>query len=112
VAYAVFHFLWSPYVIGQTIYIFILSFVFSSFFFFLSLPNLSGRRLDVWHTLTYGVALVRIWDAGLKCPARGSLEILDAKIAKKSPSAHHRTTLSGYIFATDARIDYRKKNLN
>jgi len=31
------------------------------------------------------------------------------KIAKKSPSAHHRTTLSGYIFATKARIDNRKK---
>ena len=23
-------------------------------------PNLSGRRLDVYHTLTHGVALVRI----------------------------------------------------
>ena len=33
------------------------------------------------------------------------------KIAKKSPSAHHRTTLFGYIFATKARIDNRKKNL-
>jgi len=33
------------------------------------------------------------------------------KIAKKSPSAHHRTTLSGYIIATKARIDNRKKNL-
>jgi len=32
------------------------------------------------------------------------------KIAKKSPSAHHRTTLSGYVFATKARIDNRKKN--
>jgi len=28
---------------------------------------------------------------------------------KKSPSAHHRTTLSGYIFATKALIDNRKK---
>ena len=28
---------------------------------------------------------------------------------KKSPSRHHRTTLSGYIFATKARIDNRKK---
>jgi len=28
---------------------------------------------------------------------------------KKSPSAHHRTTLSGYIFATKAYIDNRKK---
>ena len=41
-------------------YIFIL--FLSSFFFFLffSSPNLSGRRLDVYHTLAHGVALVRI----------------------------------------------------
>ena len=30
------------------------------FFFFFSSPNLSGRTLDVYHTSTYGVALVRI----------------------------------------------------
>ena len=29
-------------------------------FVFFSSPNLSGRRLDVYHTPTYGVALVRI----------------------------------------------------
>jgi len=28
---------------------------------------------------------------------------------KKSPSGHYRTTLSGYIFATKARIDNREK---
>jgi len=33
------------------------------------------------------------------------------KIAKNSPSAHRRTTLSGHIFAIKARIDNRKKNL-
>jgi len=33
----------------------------------------------------------------------------DTKIAKNSPSGHYRTTLSGYIFATRARIDNRKK---
>ena len=32
----------------------------SSIFFFYSSPNLSGRRLDVYHTSTHGVALVRI----------------------------------------------------
>jgi len=37
-------------------YIFIL-FLLSSFF---SSPYLSGRRLDVYHTSTHGVALVRI----------------------------------------------------
>jgi len=73
--------LWSPYGIGQTIifsccglfmvalwnretiYTFMLWFVLSSFFFLLSFsssPNLSGRRLDVYHTLAHGVALVRI----------------------------------------------------
>ena len=40
-------------------YIFIL-FLLSFFFLFFSLPNLSGRRLDVYHTLAHGVALVRI----------------------------------------------------
>jgi len=34
---------------------FLLSFLLSSFF---SLPNLSGRRLDVYHTSSHGVALV------------------------------------------------------
>jgi len=33
------------------------------------------------------------------------------KIAKNSPSGHHRTTLSFCIFATKASIDNRKKNL-
>ena len=55
---------------------FLLSFFLLSFF---SLPNLSGRRLDVCHTSTHGVALVRILDAGLKRAARGSLKIQDAK---------------------------------
>jgi len=30
---------------------------------------------------------------------------------KKSPSRHNPTTLSGYIFATEAHIDNQKKNL-
>jgi len=50
--------LWPPYVIGQSIIFFP-----CSFFFFLSCfssPNLSRHRLDVCHTSTHGVALVRI----------------------------------------------------
>jgi len=34
------------------------------------------------------------------------------KRRQKSPSGHHRTILSGYIFATNARIDNRKKWLS
>ena len=75
-------YLWPPCVIGQAIYIFS-SYGFFFFFFmvalwnradhyifiqsfvllfssFLSSPNLSRRRLDVCHTCTHGVALVRI----------------------------------------------------
>jgi len=35
----------------------------------------------------------------------------DPKTRQKSPSGHHRTTLSGYIFATEPRIDNRKKRI-
>ena len=56
--------------------------VSSSSSLFFSSPNLSRRRLDVCHTSTHGVALVRIQDAGLKRAARGSLKIQDTK---KSP---------------------------
>jgi len=72
------HFLWPPYVIGggplyscPVISIYLLSFFLCSFF---SSPNLSGRRLDVYHTLTHGVALVRI---------RGSLQMQDPKTSPK-----------------------------
>jgi len=34
------------------------------------------------------------------------------KIAKKSPSAHHRTTLSGYIFATNHALTIGKNLLS
>jgi len=53
--------------------------VVSIFFLSFSLPNLSGRRLDVYHTSTHDVALLRIYNACLKCAALGSLEIQDAK---------------------------------
>jgi len=89
-------------------YIFALWFL-SSFFY--SSPNLSRCRLDVYRTSTHDVALVRIWNACLKCAACSSLKIQDAKIAKNLPSGHHHITYSGYILATKARIDNPTKNL-
>jgi len=44
---------------------------------------ISGRRLDVYYTSTHDVALVRIWNACLKCAVRGWLEIQDAKMTRK-----------------------------
>jgi len=65
-------------------YIFVLWFLLSSSSIYLfSSPILSRRRLDVYHTSTHGVALVRIYDAGLKSAARGSLKIQEAKNRQK-----------------------------
>jgi len=48
-----------------------------------SSPNLSCRRLDVYNTSTHGVALVPIYNAGLKRAARGLLKIQDGKNRRK-----------------------------
>jgi len=67
-------------------YIFALSFL--SIYFFLSSPNLSRRRLDLCHAAPWKYR------------------------TQKSPFGHHRTILSGYIFATKARVDNRKNLLS
>jgi len=59
------HLLWPPCVADADII-----FLPSGFFLLFSSPNLSGRRLDVYHTSTHGVALVQISNAGLKCAER------------------------------------------
>ena len=50
---------------------------------------------------------MQVWNAlhAARCKYRTQ------KSRQKSPSRHHRTTLSGHIFATKAYIDNRKKNL-
>ena len=92
--------LWLPHVIGQAIVFLPCGFyLLSIYLFFISSPNLKGRRLDVYHTSTHGVALVRIYDAGLKCTACGSLKIQDAKNRQKFAiwAGHHHTTLSSQL---------------
>ena len=100
-------------------YIFALWFL-SSFLlsFFFSSPNLSGRRLDVYHTSAHGVAqrAYRPRRCGLSVNLECMFETCCTRLAantgrKKSPFWYHRTTLSGYIFGTKACIDNRKKNL-
>jgi len=70
------HYIFAPWFL-LSIY---LSIYLSSFF---SSPNLSRRRLNVYHTSTHGVALERISDAGLIRAARGSLHMQDAKYRQK-----------------------------
>jgi len=50
---------------------------------------------------------MQVWN--VLCAARWKYRTQN--IAKKSPSGHHPTILSGYIFATKACIDNRKKIL-
>jgi len=75
-------------------------------FLFLASPNLSGRRLDVCHTSTHDVALGRIQNACLKCAARGSLEIQDAKNRHQRTIAQICRAISSQLMHV---IDNRKK---
>jgi len=109
--------LWPPYVIGGALYFcpvisIYLSIYLSIYFYLFSSPNLSGSRLDVYQTLTHGVALVRIWNAGLKCVACGSLQIRDAKKSPKIAIWAPSHKFVSYIFATTAHIDSRKNVLS
>jgi len=86
--------LWSPYVglLGQTIYIFILSFVLLTFF--LSSPNLSGRRLDVFHTSTQWCGL----SANLGCRSETCCTRLARNAGhKKSPKSRHLRTIVNFV---------------
>jgi len=74
-----------------------------------SSPNLSGRRLDDYHTSAPGVALDANLECRLKCAACGSLEIQDAKMTQKIAIWAPCRILSGYILATKACIDNRQK---
>ena len=69
--------LWSSYVIGQTIYIFMLFLLSSFFFYFLAISQPSEIRcLPYFHTWC-GLS------ANLECAARGWLKIQDAKMTQK-----------------------------
>jgi len=94
---------------GHYIFIHVVSSIFLLLSF--SSPNLSGRRLDVYHTSTHDVALVRIQNLSEMCCTRLA-ENTGSKKYAKSPFAHHRTALLGYIFATNAFIDNGKNLFN
>ena len=80
-----------------------------SIFYLFSSPILSGRRLDVYTWCGLSVNLEcrsETWCTRLAEKYRTQ------KSPKNSPSAHYRTTLSGYILATKAYTDNRKKLLS
>ena len=67
------------YGIGQTIIFSSCGFFLLSSIFFLSSPNLSGRRLDVYHTSTHDV----VYSANLECRSEMSWKRLAANTGPK-----------------------------
>jgi len=96
--------LWPPYGIGQAI-------IFLPCGFFLLVSLFFPRLISAVEIgcLPY----FRTW-CGLSANLEYRFEMCCTRLAgnagpKKSPSGHHRTTLSSYIFATNSHIDNRKK---
>jgi len=87
----------------------------SSSFFFLSIflfssPNLSRRMIGcLAHFHTRCGLSANLGCRSETCCTQLSTNTGRKKIAKNSPSGHHRSALSGYIFTMKARIQNRKK---
>jgi len=79
-----------------------------------SFQAIVSKQVNVkWHNMQ-GHREFRFKSANLRCRSETCWTRLAENTGRKksrerSPSGHHRTTLSGYIFATKARIDNRKK---
>jgi len=73
------------------------------FIFLFSSLNLSRRRLDVCHTSTYGVALVRISDADLK-PAARCKRLAKNTGRKKVAKNRHMGTIAQFCQAISSQL--------
>jgi len=100
--------LWPPCVADADIIFLSCFFLLSSFFF----PRLISAVADWMSTIL--LHMVWPYSANLECRSENVLHAArwkrrTQKIVKNSPFGHHRTTLTGYIFAIKARTDSRKK---
>jgi len=103
------YWLWPPCVADMDIIFSCCGFFFIFFFFFFLLFFLAYSQQSQSGCLPYFYT----W-CGLSANLEYRYEMCYTWLAentgcKKSPSQHHHTTLSGYIFATKAHIDNRKK---
>jgi len=74
-------------------------------------PNSAGHyTFLLWFLSSFFLSFCGL-SANLECRSEMCCMRLKYR-TQKSPSAHHRTTLSGYIFAIKACIDNRKNLLN
>ena len=78
--------------------------------FYLFFPRLISAATDWMSTIHMSTYTWPGPSVNLECRSEMCCSRLAANTGrKKSPSRHHRTTLSGHIFATNACIDNRKK---
>ena len=83
-------------------YIFALRFLYSFFFlsFFFSSPNLSGRRLDFYHTSTHGVA-----SANLRCRSETCCARLAGNAGRKNDAkTRHLGTIAQLCRAISSQL--------
>jgi len=91
-------------------YIFILWFLFLSFFYLFFLALCQPSHIGCLpYFYTWCALSANLGCRSEMCCMRLAENTGCKKIAKNLPRAYHRTTLSGYIFATKACIDNRKK---
>ena len=97
--------LWPPCVADADIVFLSCGFFFLSFFFF---PRLISAAADWMSTIFPHMVWIT---ANLECRSEMCCTHLAGNAGRKKSPGHHRITLSGYIFATKAHINNRKKNL-
>ena len=103
--------LWSPYVIGQTIIFSSCSFFLLSSSFFSRLISAAAHWMSTILRHIYGVALVRIENAGLKRAARGSLEMQDSKNCQKLAICAPSHNFVGLYLRNEGTYRQSEKNL-
>jgi len=105
--------LYPPYGIGRPLYFCPVVSIFLSSFFYL-FPRLISAVGDWMSTILPHMVWpqckfrMQVWNVVYTARWKYRTQ----KSRQKSPSGHHCTTLSGYIFATKAHIDNRKKLLS
>jgi len=89
--------LWPPYVISGPLYFCPVVSFYLSFF---SSPNLSGHRLDVYHTSTHSVALANLGCRSETC----CTQLAENTGRKKSTKSRHLGTIAQLCWAISSQL--------
>jgi len=96
--------LWPPYGVGQAIMFLHCGFFYLSSFFFFSSPNLSGRRLDVYHRPFHAWCGLSA-NLGLRCRSETfCTRLVENTVRKKSPKTRHLGTIAQLCRAISSQL--------